>query len=98
MRCEPGLECSSEEKVEMANVFVVHEAVRVGVGTSGIARFRAVLHGFQLEIQLFPWFFLGFPSSFWLFLEILDMLEKGPLWENDEIPRAARAARVDLRP
>ncbi|CAE8584009.1 unnamed protein product, partial [Polarella glacialis] len=31
LRCEPGLENAPDDQVEQANVFVVHEAVRVGV-------------------------------------------------------------------
>lgn len=31
LRCEPGMETATDEKVELANVFVVHECVRVGI-------------------------------------------------------------------
>ncbi|CAJ1378647.1 unnamed protein product [Effrenium voratum] len=31
LRCEPGMEAASDERVELANVFVVHESVRVGI-------------------------------------------------------------------
>ena len=30
LRCEPGMETAADDKVELANVFVVHESVRVG--------------------------------------------------------------------
>lgn len=30
LRCEPGMETATDEKVELANVFVVHESIRVG--------------------------------------------------------------------
>ncbi|CAK9027064.1 unnamed protein product [Durusdinium trenchii] len=31
LRCEPGMESATDDKVELANVFVVHESVRVGI-------------------------------------------------------------------
>ena len=31
LRCEPGMETAADDKVELANVFVVHESVRVGI-------------------------------------------------------------------
>eukprot|EP00439_Symbiodinium_sp_Y106_P070085 s877_g12.t1 len=31
LRCEPGMETAPDDKVELANVFVVHESVRVGI-------------------------------------------------------------------
>jgi len=34
LRCEPGMETATDEKVELANVFVVHECIRVGASIS----------------------------------------------------------------